>query len=103
MGVVVPAILAASYRKSVCAKCGAKIRSSGHPTQKPLALMRWLVRLVTPPGGVVLDPFAGSGTTAIAAGLEGFTCLACEKDEEYVRISEARLAHWLEQPVLVAG
>ena len=73
---------------------------NGHPTVKPKSLMAWLCRLVTPPGGVVLDPFAGSGTTAIAAGLEGFTCLACEKDEEYVRIAEARLAHWMEQPML---
>ena len=66
-----------------------------HPTVKPVALMRWLVRLVTPPGGVVLDPFAGSGTTCIAAGLEGFGFLACEREAEYVEIAEARIAHWL--------
>ena len=72
-----------------------------HPTVKPLALMRWLCRLVTPPGGTVLDPFAGSGSTLIAAGQEGFRYLGCEKDEEYVRIAEARLAHWMEQPVLM--
>jgi len=68
-----------------------------HPTVKPLALMRWLCRLVTPPGGTVLDPFAGSGSTLIAAGLEGFLYLGCEKDEEYVRIADARIAHWLTQ------
>jgi site-specific DNA-methyltransferase (adenine-specific) len=56
--------------------------------------MRWLVRLVTPPGGTILEPFAGSGSTCIAAMLEGFDYLACEKEEEYVRIAEARLAHW---------
>jgi len=73
---------------------------NGHPTVKPLALMRWLCRLVTPPGGVVLDPFAGSGSTLIAAGQEGVNYLGCEKEEEYVRIAEARLAHWLKQPEL---
>jgi len=73
---------------------------NNHPTRKPIKLMEWLCRLVTPPGGTVLDPFAGSGSTLIAAGLEGFDYLGCEKDESYVRIAEARLAHWLEQPVL---
>ncbi|HUW09217.1 MAG TPA: DNA methyltransferase [Anaerolineae bacterium] len=68
-----------------------------HPTVKPLALMRWLCRLVTPPRGTVLDPFAGSGSTLIAAGLEGFDYLGCEKDEEYAEIAEARLAHWMAQ------
>jgi DNA modification methylase len=63
-----------------------------HPTVKPLALMRWLVRLVTPPGGVVLDPFLGSGTTAEAALLEGFDWLGCELTTEYVPLVEARIA-----------
>jgi site-specific DNA-methyltransferase (adenine-specific) len=53
-----------------------KHRVTVHPTQKPLELMRWLVRLVTPPGGTVLDPFAGSGTTLVAAVLEGSQQLA---------------------------
>ncbi|WP_369676583.1 DNA methyltransferase, partial [Enterococcus faecium] len=48
------------------------VDGTAHPTVKPLALMRWLCRLVTPPGGVVVDPFAGSGTTLEAAYLEGF-------------------------------
>ena len=77
-----------------------KARNS-HPTVKPLALMRWLVRLVTPPGGRILDPFAGSGTTCIAAALEGFSYLACEKEEEYAAIAEARLRHWTQQSALV--
>jgi len=68
-----------------------------HPTVKPIALMRWLVRLVTPPGGILLEPFAGSGSTCIAAGMEGFDFLACEREKEYVEIAEARLAHWLRQ------
>ncbi|AEG14368.1 DNA methylase N-4/N-6 domain protein [Desulfofundulus kuznetsovii DSM 6115] len=62
-----------------------------HPTQKPLELMRWFVRLVTPPGGLVLDPFAGSGTTLAAAILEGFRCIGMEADPEYVSIAEARV------------
>jgi len=53
--------------------------------------MRHLVRLVTPPGGLVLDPFGGSGSTAIAAELEGFRWLLIEKELEYVTIAEARL------------
>lgn len=66
-----------------------------HPTVKPIALMRWLCRLVTPPGGLVLDPFLGSGTTGIAAGLEGFRFLGIEREEQWMRTAEARIAHWL--------
>jgi len=62
-----------------------------HSTVKPIALMRWLCRLVTPPGGIVLEPFAGSGTTCIAAVQEGFRYLACEMNPEYVAIAEARI------------
>jgi site-specific DNA-methyltransferase (adenine-specific) len=58
---------------------------------KPLALMRYLVRLVTPPGGLVLDPFAGTGTTGEAAHLEGFDYLLIERDPESVRDIERRL------------
>jgi DNA modification methylase len=68
-----------------------------HPTVKPLELMRWLVRLVTPPGGVVLDPFTGSGTTGIAAVLEGRAFLGMEREGEYVDIACARLTHWAHQ------
>lgn len=69
-------------------------RANVHPTVKPIDLMRWLVRLVTPPGGIVLDPFNGSGTTGIAAVLEGFDYLGCEREAEYVAIADARLAWW---------
>jgi len=65
-----------------------------HPTVKPIALMRWLCRLVTPPGGLVLDPFNGSGSTGCAAILEGFRYLGAELDAEYVEISRKRIAHW---------
>jgi site-specific DNA-methyltransferase (adenine-specific) len=62
-----------------------------HPTVKPLALMRYLIKLVTPPGGIVLDPFLGSGTTAVAATLEGFDWIGCEMTEDYWPIIEARV------------
>jgi site-specific DNA-methyltransferase (adenine-specific) len=64
---------------------------SKHPTVKPVALMRWLVRLVTPPGGTVLDPFAGSGTTGQAAREEGFDCILCEREVEYLDDIRRRL------------
>lgn len=67
---------------------------NGHPTVKPIDVMRWLVRLVTPPGGTVLDPFTGSGTTGIAAGLEGFGFIGIEREAEYLAIAEARIAWW---------
>ncbi len=62
-----------------------------HATVKPLALMRWLVRLVTPPGGTVLEPFAGSGTTVEACILEGFHCIAIEREAEYLPLIQARI------------
>lgn len=67
---------------------------SKHPTVKPIDLMRWLVRLVTPPGGTVLDPFAGSGTTGIAAMAEGFDCILIEREEEYLADIRERLAFY---------
>lgn len=69
-------------------------RRNLHRTVKPIALMRYLVRLVTPPGGVVLDPFAGSGTTGIAAVLEGARFIGIERDKEFAAIAEARISHW---------
>lgn len=68
-----------------------KVDGVAHSTVKPLALMRWLVRLVTPPGGLVLDPFAGSGTTVEACALEGFRCIAIEQDAQYLPLIEVRL------------
>ncbi|AYQ99088.1 methyltransferase [Mycobacterium phage BaboJay] len=62
-----------------------------HNTVKPLALIRWLVKLVTPPGGVVLDPFAGSGTTVEACLLEKFRCIAIENEPDYIPLIEQRL------------
>ena len=84
-----------------CAKASKSERNAGlenqnfHPTVKPIALMRYLVKLVTPPNGTVLDSFLGSGTTAVAAILEGFNWMGCEMTEDYWPIIEARVA-WAE-------
>jgi DNA modification methylase len=67
---------------------------NGHPTVKPINLMRWLVRLVTPSGGLILDPFLGSGTTGCAAVLEGFDFIGIEREAEYVAIAGARIEFW---------
>lgn len=72
---------------------------NAHPTVKPLALMRYLVRLVTPPGGVVLDPFAGSGTTILAAVLEGFSAVGIEREAEYCEIIRQRMEAGVEAEV----
>ena len=66
-------------------------RKNVHPTVKPTDLMRYLCRLVTPPGGVVLDPFTGSGTTGKAALLEGFQFIGIEREQEYIEIASARI------------
>ena len=66
---------------------------NNHPTVKPVSVMRHLVRLVTPPGGLVLDPFMGSGTTGIAAVREGFDFVGIEMNPEYLAIAEARIEH----------
>jgi DNA modification methylase len=65
-----------------------------HPTIKPVALMRYLVRMITPPNGIVLDPFNGSGTTGVACKVEGFNYVGIELDAEYCKISEARIEGW---------
>lgn len=75
----------------------AKFRKNSHPTVKPLRLMAWLVRLVTPPGGVVVDPFCGSGTTGAAAVPQGFRFIGADlggPDGRYTRIAQARIEHW---------
>jgi site-specific DNA-methyltransferase (adenine-specific) len=75
-----------------CAKAGKADRGgSKHPTVKPIALMRWLVRLVTPPSGLVLDPFAGSGTTGVAALAEGRRVILIEREAEYIADIRRRL------------
>jgi len=68
---------------------------SRHPTIKGQDLMKWLVRLITPPGGTVLDCFAGSGSTGLAACRQGFSCILIEKEREYIEDCRKRLAPWL--------
>ena len=68
-------------------------RVNHHPTVKPIALMQYLVRMVTPPGGVILDPFMGSGSTGCAAVREGFNFIGIDIIPEYVSLSEKRIAH----------
>lgn len=71
---------------------------SKHPTVKPVELMRWLVRLLAPPGGIVLDPFAGTGTTGQAAYLEGFSAVLIEREAEYRADIARRMALTLAGP-----
>jgi DNA modification methylase len=74
-----------------------RLRRNIHPTVKPVSLMRWLVALVTPPDGVVLDPFAGSASTGIAAVMEQRLFLGIEQEPKYIDIACARLTHWAHQ------
>jgi hypothetical protein len=83
-----------------CAKASKADRSEGntHPTVKPTALMRYLCRLVTPPGGVVLDPFTGSGSTGKGAILEGFRFVGIEREADYLEIAVARIKAVSDKP-----
>jgi len=79
-----------------CAKTSkAERNGSKHPTIKPVSLMRYLCRLVTPPGGTILDPFAGTGSTGQAAVDEGFSAILIEQDPEYCTTIRCRLVLWL--------
>ena len=83
---------AARFFYSAKADAGDRLESK-HPTVKPVDLMAYLVRLITPPGGTVLDPFAGSGTTGMACLREGFNAVLIEREAEYVADIHRRLAH----------
>lgn len=74
---------------------GSTPRANTHPTVKPLDLMRYLVRLVTPRGARVLDPFMGSGTTGCAAMQEGFNFIGIEREAEYINIARSRIGHFM--------
>jgi site-specific DNA-methyltransferase (adenine-specific) len=88
-----PASRGSAARFFYTAKADALDRiGSKHPTVKPLDLMQWLVRLVTPPGGTVLDPFAGTGTTGEAAFQEGFSAILIEREGEYLADIRRRMA-----------
>jgi len=81
-----------------CPKVSKSERNAGrdnkHPTVKPIDLMRYLCKLITPPCGIVLDPFMGSGSTGCAALLDGFKFIGMELEEEYFKIAEARINHF---------
>lgn len=93
-------------REAGCAAAGLPITASSvagqyrndHPTVKPLALMRWILRLIAPPGGLVLDPFCGSGTTACAAVLEDMRALGFDTEAGYLDIARARASAAEESP-----
>ncbi len=78
---------------------GGEQRANIHPTVKPIDLMRYLCRLITPPQGVILDPFMGSGSTGIGAGLEGFDFVGIEREQDYFKIAKARIEHWVSSPL----
>jgi site-specific DNA-methyltransferase (adenine-specific) len=73
---------------------GATEKGNNHPTVKPVELMKYLIKLITPPGGIVLDPFNGSGSTGCAAVELGFDYIGCELDPAYVTIAETRIRAW---------
>ena len=76
-------------------------KANNHPTVKPIALMEYLIKMITPKGGIVLDPFIGSGTTAIAAYKEHKQFIGFEKEAEYFKIAEARIKHHTAQKKLL--
>jgi len=92
-----------SSRFFYCAKASKQEKHLGldelniHPTVKPVDLMKYLCRLITPPNGIVLDPFMGSGTTGIAATQEGFNFIGIEMNDEYIQIANHRISHWVEE------
>jgi site-specific DNA-methyltransferase (adenine-specific) len=69
-------------------------KGNNHPTVKPIELMKYLIRLITPPGGTVLDPFNGSGSTGCAAVELGYEYIGCELDPAYVDIARKRIEAW---------
>jgi DNA modification methylase len=85
--------LGSAARFFYCAKASKSDRDSGniHPTVKPTSLMQYLCRLITPPNGIILDPFMGSGSTGKAAILEGFSFIGIEKEKDYIVIAKKRL------------
>jgi DNA modification methylase len=73
------------------------VNQNNHPTVKPIELMKYLIKLITPPGGTVLDPFTGSGSTGCAAVELGHPFVGCELDPRYVEIARKRIEAWQQQ------
>ncbi|TET41749.1 MAG: site-specific DNA-methyltransferase, partial [Dehalococcoidia bacterium] len=87
----------------VSIKLGSKRKmQNDHPTVKPIKLFEYLIKLVTREGQIVLDPFIGSGTTAIAAHNVGRKCVGIEKEDEYLIIAKRRIDYWKSQPQQLA-
>ena len=84
------------------AGCEHLPNKNNHPTVKPIALMRYLVKLVTPPGGTVLDPFVGSGSTGCAAVIDGYDFIGIDLLQEHLDIAGLRIAHWTPEQGLFA-
>jgi site-specific DNA-methyltransferase (adenine-specific) len=88
-----------TYNEEAGAKYGS-IKAEGknfHPTVKPIKLMQYLIKMITPPNGIVLDPFCGSGTTGVACKLEGFQFVGMEQDPDYSKIAEGRIKNYKEE------
>jgi hypothetical protein len=83
--------------RSVAFKARPTPMANVHPTVKPVKLMQYLVKMITPPNGIVLDPFCGSGTTGVACKLEGFQFVGMEQDPEYIKIAESRINNYVEE------
>ena len=88
------------YTSKASAEDRGRWAGNDHPTVKPTDVMRWLCRLITPPGGLILDPFMGSGSTGVAAVEEGFRFVGIDLDPRHVDIAERRLRHAARQPSL---
>lgn len=84
--------------RSVAFKARPTPMANIHPTVKPIKLMQYLVKMITPPNGIVLDPFCGSGTTGIACKIEGYQFVGMEQDAEYSKIAEGRIKNYIENP-----
>lgn len=82
---------------------GIGLRRNHHPTVKPVSLMRFFCKLITPTGGTVLDPFMGSGTTGVGAQLEGFNFIGIEQELDYFKIAQSRIAHFANEGEVVAN
>ena len=83
--------------RSVAFKARPTPMANIHPTVKPIKLMQYLVKMITPPNGIVLDPFCGSGTTGVACKLDGFSFVGLEQDTEYTKIAEARIEKYIDK------
>jgi site-specific DNA-methyltransferase (adenine-specific) len=89
------------YQKKLSPSEKHNVIECTHPTPKSITFCQYMVRLITPPGGVVLDCFLGSGTTALACVREGFSCIGIEKEQEYFEIAKARVQHEVDHAVTV--